>query len=701
MGGYGEAAVLGVSLFDATLLGWLGLTVLLNAERRRAGLLLTGGALLCGGAFFLAQAGIAGRGGLRVAMYAQWPLGWLIGASLPCAWYLSMLWYSGAWDTLRNPLRARHVPWLCATLVGLAGVLGLIARGWQYPWHADLSSQPFGGPAVLGLPILIAAYPAFIFLCILLSVDVLLRPDRSAPPTRAAARSRARPWLLASSLGLLVVCVLVGAVMVAVGTQALPGLAPAGEGVPSREVVLADLVISSVIAGSVLLLGQAVVSYEIFTGKALPRGGLRRHWHGARALAAGFAAVTAWSVSLRASPFHGLLLLVALGTVAYAVLNWRSYVERDNTIRHLRPFVTSQHVYESLLQPLPDAPDVGSHFAVVAAEVLDAAVAYLVPLGPLSSIAGPPVAYPQGAAVPRNLNDTISRCKSPDCMNLPVEPATHGGAVWAIPLWSERGLVGLLLLGPKRGRGLYTQEEVEIARATGERLIDTVACARMAQQLMALQRRRLAESQLMDRRTRRVLHDEALPRLHAAMLALSATPGADPAELRELAAVHHQVADLLRDMPAASTVNLATEGLMATLQRTVEDELAGAFDETTWEVDPVAQERAAKLGSLALETLHYAAREAIRNAARHGRGDQPDRPLRLSVSLAWQGGLELTVQDTGVGLPVGPAPASPRPGGGQGVRLHSTMMAVIGGTWTSESEPGVFTRVILSLPEYP
>ncbi len=80
-----------------------------------------------------------------------------------------------------------------------------------------------------------------------------------------------------------------------------------------------------------------------------------------------------------------------------------------------------------------------------------------------------------------------------------------------MPLWSERGLIGVLLLGEKRDGGLYTQEEVEIARAGGERLIDTQASAEMARRLMALQRQRLAESQVVDRRARRVLHDDVLP----------------------------------------------------------------------------------------------------------------------------------------------------------------------------------------------
>ena len=110
-------------------------------------------------------------------------------------------------------------------------------------------------------------------------------------------------------------------------------------------------------------------------------------------------------------------------------------------------------------------------------------------------------------------------------MYLPLDPARWGGAVWAVPLWSERGLIGVLLLGEKRDGGLYSQEEIEIARASGERIIDTKASAEMAQRLMALQRRRLAESQVLDRRARRVLHDDVLPLLHTAMLALMSGEG--------------------------------------------------------------------------------------------------------------------------------------------------------------------------------
>ena len=42
--------------------------------------------------------------------------------------------------------------------------------------------------------------------------------------------------------------------------------------------------------------------------------------------------------------------------------------------------------------------------------------------------------------------------------------------------------------------------------------------------------------------------------------------------------------------------------------------------------------------------------------------------------------------------------AAEREGCGQGLALHSTLLAVVGGTLSVESEPGRYTRVLLCLP---
>lgn len=291
------------------------------------------------------------------------------------------------------------------------------------------------------------------------------------------------------------------------------------------------------------------------------------------------------------------------------------------------------------------------------------------------------------------------------------------------------GLIGLLLLGDKLSGGLYTQEEIDIARAGGERLIDTLASAELARRLVVLQRQRLSESLVLDRRTRRVLHDDVLPQLHAAMLHLhaltvrtnrqAATWPADEA-IHLLTGAHRQLSELLRELPARPEPEVARLGLFDALRRLAAGEFAHGFDSLNWQIDPRAEKQTTRLPPLAAEVLFYAAREAMRNAARHGRHDGASTPLNLLISAAWNDqpgpgtarGLRLTVEDNGVGVPESPGvpdgagvpegtsqPIDPeRPGAGQGLALHSTLLAVVGGTLTLQSNPGQFTRVVLCLP---
>ena len=76
-------AILAVSLFNTILLLWLGLTVLLNAERRTWGLWLAGGGMLMGGAFFLSHTAILGFGPDYLHHAANfWPCSIVIGVVL-------------------------------------------------------------------------------------------------------------------------------------------------------------------------------------------------------------------------------------------------------------------------------------------------------------------------------------------------------------------------------------------------------------------------------------------------------------------------------------------------------------------------------------------------------------------------------------------------------------------------------------------
>lgn len=686
-----------ISFFNAIILLWLGLTVLLNAEQRAWGTWIIGGSLLFGGLFFVAHSAIgeAGLGIVAAELEIGWRAAWVMFVSNPYAWSLAIAWYTG---TLRA---GRGRIWLLA--FGLLGVAAsaLALSSSPLPISASFPVRPPGsGWDIGGLPFAIVAFPVYSVTCFSLALFMLNRPRTPERFMGDLARKRARPWLIAASLVLLGVSLTVG-VMAAWFLNRSQGLEiPVA---PEQTLVantVFDLLTSALLAVATVLVGQAIVSYEVFTGKTLPRGGLFRHWRNSLILATGYGALVSASLELPVRPIYHLLLATVLMTVFYALMGWRSYAEREESMERLRPFVTSQRLYERLLTPTaPLDVDASAPFQALCEDILGARVAYLASLGALAPLVGPPLAYPSGRALPRStVAELVNQFGAPQTMCIRLNPARYGGADWAVPLWSERGLIGVLLLGEKRDGSLYVQEEMEIARAVGERLIDIQASAEMAKRLMALQRQRLMESQVLDRTTRRILHDDVLPRLHTALLTFGGTVG-DAEKTREgltlLAEAHRSIANLMQAIPTAAAPEVARLGLVDALRQVVQNEHCGAFDSVAWQVEPEAERLARSVPSLSAEVVFFAAREAIRNAARHGQGGDGARPLHLTVSASTNRGLLLSIEDDGVGLD---AAGLALAGSGRGLALHSTMMAVIGGTLSAESASGAGTRVLLALP---
>ena len=706
---YLDWATATVSLLNTILMLWLGLTILLNAEHRSWGVWVAGGGLLMGGTFFFSHSAILGHGldYLGQGIDFWWRIGWTLVITLPFLWYVIILWYAGFWEDAAGdvpvPASRRRRLWMIGLLA--AGLVILLILAHTLPSFDQIANTRTSSVITFGnLPLMALLYPLYIVLCIGLSLEALLRPEPSDRAMGDLARRRARPWLAGTSVVLLVVSMMVAWVMVwtlmNIGQRSLPGF------FSNTTIILArfDLLISGLIALAAILLGQAIVSYEVFTGKALPRRGFRRYWHRAIVLAAGYGTLVGWSLTIQLRPAYSFLLTTLLVVGFYALLSWRSFAERERTIAQLRPFVVSQQLYENLLGSPSAAPaglDVETPFRALCEDVLGARMAYLTALGSLSVLFGSPLAYPKVAveSLP-DLDDITGQFHSPHEICSPVDPARYGGATWAVPLWSERGLIGVLMLGEKRDGGLYAQEEIEIARAIGERLIDTQASAEMARRLMDLQRRQLAESQVLDRQTRRSLHDDVLPQIHAALLNLGQTQANPEVPISEtiglLTQTHRQISELLRGMPVAATAEIGRTGLVGALRKAVENELKQAFDDISWDIEPQAERKAATIPPLTAEVFFYAGREAVRNAALHGRDGRSGKLLALRISVLWREGLVLQIEDDGMGI--SPEVRS-KAHSGRGLALHSTMVALVGGNLDIESEPGVYTRVRLTLPE--
>lgn len=677
-------AILALSLFNTILLIWLGLTILLNAERRAWGVWLIGGGILAGAFFFVSHTAIfgIGRNVLTVeTINLWWRAGWPALVLNPLAWYIAVLWYAGYWD--KHPtdttLHRRQRPWFTLT-VSLAALLLLTLLFTPFlPSFEQLAELNLSSPLNLGgIPLVFLAYIFFILLCTGLSLDALARPGPSLRTLGPQARTRARPWLIAASITLVLVTFLVSGVMIWVVGNAQGRLLDPQ--IP-YTVALADLLISGLLAFAILVIGQSFVAYEIFTSAPLPRRGLARGWQRVIILSAGYSILVGGAFALGFHPIYSLLLTALLMTAFFALLNWRSFAERERQMRLLRPFVSPEGLYDQLVTGT--ASETLPAFDELIRTVLDARQGYLIPVGSRAALVDA-YACPRGA-LPL-VADLLPRV-TPDALFMSIEPA-RGGAGWAIPLWVGQNLGGLLLLGDKRDGSLYAQEEIELAQAAGERLLDTQASAELARRLAALQRRELAETQIADRRTRRTLHDDVLPQIHAALLTLPSDHPAVP----DLTAVHRQISALLREMPPATTPEFARKGVFEALRQVAEGELAGAFDAVVWEVPEDVAERARHLPPLEAEVLFYAAREVLRNSARHGRGAGR---LGIKISASWGGRLEVVLEDNGekeTGRK-GEGEKGSAGGAGSGLALHGTMLAVVGGELVVEEGEGGGVRV--------
>ena len=96
----------------------------------------------------------------------------------------------------------------------------------------------------------------------------------------------------------------------------------------------------------------------------------------------------------------------------------------------------------------------------------------------------------------------------------------------------------------------------------------------------------------------------------------------------------------------------------------------------------IAQHAAAELPPMKAETLYYAARELVRNAARHAQpAGGEGRRLKVSATASRDEFIRVMVEDNGGGPAASAAP-------GHGLELHTALMAIAGGSLTVQTAPG-------------
>lgn len=689
-----------ISLFNTILLLWLGLTVLLNAQKRSWGTWLAGFGLLLGGAFFLAHS--AALDFTLESLLDGSPQWWMLLAfpllALPFGWLVLMLWSCGFWDKTASALKRRaRWPFLVATgfFLNLCGLCIYAAPQYKQLPFGDLSIGA-NDATYLGVRAILLFYPPFLVLCTATALFALTNPAPAGHMMTEEARRRARPWLLASSLVQLLVSLGVAAGIFFAGYFSMYMALYNLYGLFSAKIEMADVVIQLGIAVAVMLLGKAVVSYEIFTGKILPRRGFWRQWRAIVVLAAVYASLLSFALCFDIRPIYPILLSVALMSGFLAIFSFRAYTDRERAVTNLAPFVASQHLTEGLLsgriEPLQRALD--EPFRALCEDVLNAGRAVLIARGAHSSLAGAPRLYPPSLPFDAKWTQIVANTSTltRDAIALPADC----GMNYLVPLGAEKNPLGALLLGPRRDGGLYTLEEIEVARSAGEHLLDSQAGATLAARLVELQRQKLAQVQVLDRHARRVLHDDILPLLHGALLSLSAQNDSGEA-IASLTSAHRGISDLLRDAPPSSSP-LASRDFWTALRHEIEVELALCFDAVVFEVSPAARRFTTNLPPLLADTLFFASREVVRNAAKYGRGDDSLRQLSLFITADVTDKFQLELRDDGTGLGAAAPPTTSSGGSGSGLALHAAMLAIAGGELQSENVESGGTRVTLTLP---
>ena len=304
---------------------------------------------------------------------------------------------------------------------------------------------------------------------------------------------------------------------------------------------------------------------------------------------------------------------------------------------------------------------------------------------------------------------------------------------WVLPIYDERGLVATLYLGPREDGGAFTDEDMNLAQTCGQRILDALGDHEAMQAVTGLLRRRIIDVKLLDAQQRRLLHDEILPQMHLALLRLEtlrALPTVEQksqentlnghnsssnghnsyagTQLSEASALneaidmisdaHRRLAAMMRATAPSAPHHLERDGLMQAIHAMLEQDFQNAFDEVEWHVPDETAVYIDEVTPPAIAELIFAAvQEALRNAARHARGSDVHRRLRLLLKASQNpndSSLEIIVADDGVGIT---SASSSTTGTGGGLLTHSALLAITGGNLTIKSSPdeGVTVRIVL------
>jgi signal transduction histidine kinase len=508
------------------------------------------------------------------------------------------------------------------------------------------------------------------------------------------------------------------------GAHILPASLPL-ETIPLHLLVL-DTIAAGAVALIILLVGYSIVRHGVLIERPLARRGFFGQWRGIVIVATTVAIFIVLLVDFTHSSLGSLLLITSLATGAYALFTWSNYTAHDRYIALLGPFIRSTNLRHWLNTDLQRTEqgleDLFFHLCqdvlavkfarmIVMAGSVRRIFSYRWPLEAKEQFMYTVPAFARGNGIDEK-PDRGSRAPARVSINIDGQPMI----CWVLPIYDELGLVAMLYLGPRQDGGAFTDEDMDLAHACGQRILDTLGDHEAMQAVAALLRRRIVDVKLLGAQHRRILHDDILPQMHLALLRLEtlrAILGADkqtkesttpPEEVlndvvERISDAHRRLASMMRATAPSAPHRLEREGMMSAIHTMLEQDFQLAFDEVEWRVSEETANCIDEVTPPAIAELIFAAvQEALRNAARHARGSDVHRRLRLTLKASCDRidpHLEVIVADDGVGII---SASSSTSGTGGGLLTHSALLAIAGGSLTIKSAPGEGVTVRIFLP---
>ncbi len=631
---------------------------------------------------------------------------------------LRVLWYIGGQHLSNAFHRKSEVAVSTAPKLGRA----LVDAFWNDPTNVEMLEEPalswhLARPGLLAAALLMAGLTTTLVILVIQSLDNWLGYERLHTFGRSASQ-------------------VFHATVSVLGPESI---------LPYNLIVL-DLLATGAVAVIILLLGYSVVRHGILIERPLARRGFLQQWRGIVIVLTTVAIFIALLVNFTNSDLGGLLLITLLATVAYALFTWSSYTAHDRFIALLRPFVRSSGLRHWLNTDLQKTEqDLKNIFYHLCHDVLAVECAYLnVMAGTVRRSFS--YRWPANAIMDFKNVTRIEGTEADSSRPAPIHrPAGRTPKriqfmlrdrpmiCWVLPIYDERGLVATLYLGPREDGAAFTDEDMSIAQTCGQRILDALGDHEAMQAVTGLLRRRIVDVKLLDAQQRRLLHDEILPQMHLALLRLetlralpsegqkaqesmlnerssssnghnsyAATQVSETAALNEaiemISDAHRRLAAMMRASAPSAPHHLERDGLMQAIHAMLEQDFQNAFDEVEWQVSDETAAYIDEVTPPAIAELIFAAvQEVLRNAARHARGADVHRRLRLLLKASWNpedSSLEIIVADDGVGIA---SASSSTTGTGGGLLTHSALLAIAGGKLMIKSAPdeGVTVRIVL------